>query len=138
MRCVEHQRDLRCRNDKSPLWKHCILEHSSQEAEFSMEVLSHHKSCLDRQVQESVRISRTEAEIILNSKSEFHQAPIVRVSATTGLQEEQEDRISPSSQEAGRGGRSHTRGRGGATQGPRGRGGVRSRRAEMGQTRNVV
>ena len=93
-----------------------------------MEVVSHHKSCLDRQVHESVRISRTEAEIILNSKSEFHQAPIVRVSATTGLQEEQEDRISPSSQEAGRGGRSHTRGRRG----------VRSRWAEMGQTRNVV
>ena len=31
---------------------------------------------------------------ILNSRSEFHQAPIVRVIAMTGLLEEQEDRHS--------------------------------------------
>ena len=81
-----------------------------------MEVVSCHKSCLERQVHESVRITRTEAEIVLNSKSEFHQAPIVRMSATTGLQEEQEDRVSLSSQGAGGGGggqRGNTRRRGG-------------------------
>ena len=54
-----------------------------------MEVIKFHSSCLGRQVHEAVRITRTEAEIILNSKSEFHQAPLVRVVATTGLQEEQ-------------------------------------------------
>ena len=29
----------------------------------------------------------------MNSKTEFHQAPLVRVVATTGLHEEQEDRV---------------------------------------------
>ena len=93
-----------------------MLEHSSQEAEFSMQVIQSHTSCLGRQVHEAVRITRTEAEIILNSKSEFHQAPLVRVVATTGLQEEQ---TIASSQGVGtgtstnQGGRRVSRGRGG-------------------------
>ena len=119
-RGIEHQQGLRQKSEKSALWKHCVLEHSSQEAEFSMQVIMSHTSCLGRQVHEAVRITRTEAEIILNSKSEFHQAPLVRVVATTGLQEEQ---TSAASQGVGTGastsqaGRSVTRGRG------RGRGG---------------
>ena len=60
-------------------------------------------------------ITRTEADIILNSKSEFHQAPLVRVGASTGLQEEQ---TSAESQGVGtgasnnQGGRRLTRGKG--------------------------
>ena len=50
-----------------------------------MEVVSHHMSCLDKQVFESVRISRTEVEITLNNKSELRQVPVVRVTATTAL-----------------------------------------------------
>ena len=33
---------------------------------------------------------RAKADILLNSKSEFHQAPLVRVVALTGLQDKQE------------------------------------------------
>ena len=54
-----------------------------------MQIIKFHNSCLGRQVHEAVRITRTEAEITLNLKSEFHQAPLVRIVATTGLQEEQ-------------------------------------------------
>ena len=67
-----------------------------------------------------ILVTRTEAEIILNSKSEFHQAPLVRVVARTGLQEE---KTTAASQGVGtgastnQGGRRMTRGRG------RGRGG---------------
>ena len=61
-----------------------------------MEVVSSHSSCLDRQVHEMVRIGGSKAEVVLNSKSDFQQAPLVRLVATTGLQEEQS-----SSQEAG-------------------------------------
>ena len=61
-----------------------------------MEIVSFHSSCLDRQVHEMVRIGGSKAEVILNSKSDFQQAPLVRIVATTGLQEEQS-----SSQEAG-------------------------------------
>ena len=114
VRGLEHQQDLRRKSEKSPLWKHCVLEHSSQEADFLMEVIKHHPSSLGRQVHEAVRISRTAAEIILNSKSEFHQAPLIRVVATSGLQEEQSR---ASSQGVGVGARSRpavrrTRGRG--------------------------
>ena len=97
---------------------HCVLEHASQEAEFSMVVVQSHSTCLSRQVHEAVRISRTDAEIILNSKSEFHQAPLIRVVATNGLQEEQTSALS---QGVGPGRRAGQGGRGGGT-GRRGRG----------------
>ena len=66
-----------------------MLEHASQEAYLSMDIVKCHSTCLSRQVHEAVRILRTDAEIILNSKSEFHQTPLIRVVATNWLQEEQ-------------------------------------------------
>ena len=88
-RGLEHLQGLRTRSIKSPLWKHCILEHSGEEATFRMEVVSMHSTCLDRQVHEMVRIGGSEAEVVLNSKSDFQQAPLVRLVATTGLLGEQ-------------------------------------------------
>ena len=129
-RGLEHQQGLRQKSEQSALWKHCILEHSSQEADFSMKIIQCHTSSLCRQVHEAVRITRTQAEIILNSKSEFHQATLVRVVATTGLQE---DQSSASSQVVGAGadGRQGSRSREGGLRGDRGgrsraRGGRRS------------
>ena len=122
-RGVELQQGLHQKSDQSALWKHCVLQHSSQEAEFSMVVVQCHSSCISRQVHEAVRISRTDAEIILNSKSEFHQAPLIRVVATSGLQEEQTSAFSQgvgsgrSSSQGGRSSGAVRRGRG------RGRGG---------------
>ena len=86
---MKHIQGLRTRSFKSPLWKHCILEHGGEEASFIMEVVSSHSTCLDRQVHEMVRIGGSQAEVILNSKSEFQQAPLVRLVATTGILEEQ-------------------------------------------------
>ena len=85
-----------------------------------MQVVGCHFSCLGSQVYEAVRISRTETEIILHSKSEFNQAPIVRVIATSGLQEEQ---IYAASQGVGAGGagRSQGPGRGSRSRGRAGR-----------------
>ena len=36
------------------------------------------KSCLTRQVNEAVRIEMSTADCVMNSKAEFHQAPLVR------------------------------------------------------------
>ena len=58
-------------------------------AEFSMTVLKMHRTPLVRQVNEAVRIIISKAECILNSKSEWHQAPLVRIVPTSGLQEDQ-------------------------------------------------
>jgi hypothetical protein len=112
-RGVEHQQGLHSKSENSALWKHCVLEPDSQEAEFIMEIIQCHSTCLSRQVHEAVRILRTDAEIILNSKSEFHQTPLVRVVATNGLQEEQ---TSAASQGLGAAA-------GSSSQGRRGRGG---------------
>ena len=69
------------------------MPHGGMQAEFSMRVAGRFSSCLVRQVNEAVRIGMSDAECLMNSKSEFHQAPLVRLVATTGLQDEQEERL---------------------------------------------
>ena len=82
---------MRNEREESPLWKHCQLAHYGEKQEFSMEVVGSFHSCLERQINEAVRITSTQADFIMNSKSEFHQASIVRVVATNGLKTEQEE-----------------------------------------------
>ena len=53
------------------------------------------KTYLVRQVNEAVRIEMSNADCILNSKAEFHQAPLVRVVPVTGLLEDQEAGADP-------------------------------------------
>ena len=57
-----------------------------------MRALGSYQSCLVRQVNEAVRIGSSKAECIMNSKAEFHQAPLVRVVTVVGLEEEQGER----------------------------------------------
>lgn len=45
---------------------------------------------MKRQINEGVRINQSKADIILNSKAEFHQTPLVRVVPVRGLQNDQE------------------------------------------------
>ena len=49
-----------------------------------MKVDGIHRICLVRQVNEAVRIMISEAGRVMNSKSEFHQALLVRVVPTSG------------------------------------------------------
>ena len=68
---------------------------------------------------------KAKADILLNIKSEFHQAPLVRVVALTGLQNEQEDGTGDPlgvgeagvQRGRGRGGMRRARGRGAGTRG---------------------
>ena len=89
----EHLDALRLEDEENPLWKHCLIEHGGVKAEFSMKVVGRFYSCLVRQVNEAVRIFMSEADCVMNSKSEFHQSPLVRVVAVTGLLEEQGDEL---------------------------------------------
>ena len=88
-RGAEHLASLRLESEEHPLWKHCMLEHDGTKVEFSMKVCGRFQSCMVRQVNEPVRMLRAKADCLMNSKSEFHQAPLVRVVTLTGLQEEQ-------------------------------------------------
>ena len=80
---------LRLEDEENPLWKHCMVEHESQHVNFSMEVLGSFQSSMARQVNEGVRIKRSKAVCLMNSKSEFHQHPVVRVVPMRGIQLEQ-------------------------------------------------
>jgi hypothetical protein len=88
-RGLEHQGNLRNELEDSPLWKHCTLDHESHKVEFNMESLGGFRSCLDRQVNEAVRITATTGTI-LNSKNEFHQTPLTRLVAVSGLHGDQD------------------------------------------------
>ena len=91
-RGCEHEDALRLEDQENALYKHCVLEHGGRRADFSMRALGSFQSCLERQVNEAVRIGSSKAECIMNSKAEFHQAPLVRVVTVVGLEEEQGER----------------------------------------------
>ena len=72
-----------------------------------------------RQINEGVRIACSRADICMNSKAEFHQPSIIRVSANLGNTNEEQTGIQP--QGGGRGARSRgTRSRGVRSRGGRG------------------
>ena len=98
----EPEDGLRLEETDNPLWKHCMLKHESQHVNFSMKVLGSFQSAMARQVNEGVRIKRSKADCLMNSKSEFHQHPVVRVVPMRGLQQEQGEAVVE--QRRGRGG----------------------------------
>ena len=73
----------------------CLLEHEGQLAEFSMKQTNVFGSCPVRQVNEAVRIEMSKVDYVMNSKSEFHQAPLVRVVPVNSLVEEQGAGVDP-------------------------------------------
>ena len=58
-----------------------------------------------RQVNEGVRIKRSKAACVMNSKSEFHQHPVVRVVPMRGLQQEQGEVVADQQRRGGGRGR---------------------------------
>ena len=127
-RGLEHADAIRLKDEENALWKHCLMKHGGVEAEFSMEVTGVHRTPLVRQVNEAVRIVIMNADCVMNSKSEWHQAPLVRIIPVSGLTEDQGEGRASLEQEVvagGRGGRG--RGAGGRGRGAGGRSGRRRR-----------
>ena len=109
-RRLEHKEDLKYEKEDTPLWKHCLLAHNGVKQSFVMKPPRNFNSPLQRQANEGVRITASRAHIIMNSKNEWHQAPIIRVVTSSGLAGEQgEDQVPVL---PGRGG-TEGRGRGG-------------------------
>ena len=88
-RGLEHQNALRLKDENNALWKHRVLEHGVVKQKFKMKCLGGSRSCLERQVNEAVRIEMSKADCVMNSRARFHQAPLVRVVTVVGLHEEQ-------------------------------------------------
>ena len=95
--------------DNAP-WKHCLVQHNGEKAVFSMKVLGVFYICLVRQVNEGVRIQKSRAQCLMNSKTEFYQHPVVRVVPVRGLQAEKGGAAGGQDQGRGRGGRRGRRG----------------------------
>ena len=117
--------DLRAEREDKPLWKHCLLEHNGIHQSFTMKTLKYFNSCLQRQTNEAVRITLSRVEIIiLNSRNEWHQAPIVRIVPTTGIYGDQGESQAPALGPQGGRGAARASGMGaesGAGRGARGR-----------------
>ena len=105
--------DLRAEREDKPLWKHCLLEHNGIHQSFSMKTFKYFNSCLQRQTNEAVRITLSRVEIIiLNSRNEWHQAPIVRIVPTTGIYGDQGESQAPALGPQGGRGAARASGRG--------------------------
>ena len=84
-RSEEHKNDVRSKITKNALAKHLEGHHQQNVADisaFKFNVHSTFSRALDRQVFEGTLISNSEADILMNSKAEFHQPAVTRIVTT--------------------------------------------------------
>ena len=80
IRGQEHIDAYRRNDQKSPLWKHAERHHGGRKnVVYSMKIVNYFRDPLTRQVNEGVRINRSTAEVVLNSKSEWHGPATARL-----------------------------------------------------------
>ena len=84
---IHHKNDILTNSDKNAFSKHLQIFHPDHIRElkaFKLKVESTHSKCLERQVKEGVFINNnnSEADHVLNSKAEYHQPALRRVTTT--------------------------------------------------------
>ena len=80
VRGLKHQESYKYKMQNSALYKHAQIDHQSRmDVDYYMKVKSKFRDPLTRQVNEGVRIARCQAEVDLNSKSEWHGPATVRL-----------------------------------------------------------
>ena len=77
-RAKEHEKKFMRQDENSFMFKHQTEYHNNQPPDWSFKVIKSFKDPLSRQVGEAMLIKNHQG-ILLNSKAEFHQAPLVRV-----------------------------------------------------------
>ena len=75
-RGLGHREGLDKKRKKNPLWRHSLLYHGGQEAEFTMSVTAVHSSVLARKLREGTDIISGDSDILMNSKLEFLQGAV--------------------------------------------------------------
>ena len=85
LRGQEHLRNYKNGDTKSPIYKHAVAHHQGRrDVEFRMVVKNSFRDPLTRQINEAVRISESNSEVQLNSKSEWHGPATVRLTVEGG------------------------------------------------------
>ena len=85
LRGLDHLKNYRCRTNDSPLWKHALTDHQGRlDVRFSKKIIKTFRDPLTRQCNEAVRIKNSNADVLLNGKSEWHGPAIVRLTAEGG------------------------------------------------------
>ena len=58
----QHMDGLRLKDEENALWKHCVVEHNGNLAEFLMKSIGVFSSCLARQINEAVIIAMSNSD----------------------------------------------------------------------------
>jgi hypothetical protein len=85
-RGLQHRSTLDNHSEVSAMWKHSQIEHQSVKTDFRMESTGKFKDALTRLEDEAVRLDLSEADITLNSKTQWHQPPLIRLVPERGNQ----------------------------------------------------
>ena len=88
-RTLEHADDIKSKQERNAFHKHLAIYHPDKigniEA-FSIKIEQTFTKNIDRQVGEAIKIKNSKADILMNSKAEFHQPAIHRVTTTRAPQ----------------------------------------------------
>ena len=80
----QHTQQLQNKDKQSVLNRHLQLDHleETEMPQFKMTVIKSHRSALDRQITEAVKINRTQRNKLMNNKTEWGHNKIVRMGMT--------------------------------------------------------
>ena len=84
LRGKEHWANHNKKTDDSPLHKHDLIHHQGVKGNYHMKILQKHNKPLDRQMHEATLIECSKANILMNSKGEYHGARVPRVVVEMG------------------------------------------------------
>ena len=116
-----HERDVRGRVETNAFFKHLEIHHPEHQGDmsvFKFKVLGTFKRSLDRQVMEGTHLERSTADLVLNSRAEYHGSAVPRVTIAHDTRDTRD--TNQSSQPGPRGrGRGGGRGRGRGSRGRR-------------------
>ena len=84
-RTLKHEEEVKKKDERNAFAKHLAIEHPEDQGEishFNIQVISTFKKPLVREKMEAVKLQSSEADLILNSKSEHKQPKLHRVVMT--------------------------------------------------------
>ena len=113
-RSMIHRQECGLKKESNALYKHYQLYHGEVMVRFRLEMSGGFTKPMVRQINEAVRIANSKAGVVLNSKSEWHQSPLVRVVLTTGIHRTQDEKFAARGRQV-RGRRGGVVGAGGVT-----------------------